>query len=269
MKIGIIGYGSMGKMLLWKFKNNANIDKTNLYISNRTIEKLDEVKDIANVTSNIEVAKNADILFLCIRPTSFKEVLSEIKDEIKKDTLVVSLNGSITFNTLSKYLNNGLAKAIPSITAEIDRSQTLVSFNGLVNSSKKEELKSILNSFGKVIELEENELGMASELVSCMPGFISSIFDCICLEAKKHTNIDEKDIIKMVLDTINATTELMIKNNLSFNDVVNRVATKGGITIEGTNVIYESFPSVANDLFNKTLEKRQLTKEKIEESFNE
>ena len=40
MKIGIIGYGSMGKMLLWKFSEAGNIGKQDLLVSNRTKEKL-------------------------------------------------------------------------------------------------------------------------------------------------------------------------------------------------------------------------------------
>ena len=31
MKIGIIGYGSMGKMLLWKFSEAGNIGKEDLF----------------------------------------------------------------------------------------------------------------------------------------------------------------------------------------------------------------------------------------------
>ena len=41
MKIGIIGYGSMGKMLLWKF-SGTGIKKEDLYAANRTAEKLEE-----------------------------------------------------------------------------------------------------------------------------------------------------------------------------------------------------------------------------------
>ena len=41
MKTGIIGYGSMGRMLLWKF-SESGISKQDLYASNRTIEKLEE-----------------------------------------------------------------------------------------------------------------------------------------------------------------------------------------------------------------------------------
>ena len=38
--IGIIGYGSMGKMIFSKFAQSKIIDQSNLYISNRTFEKI-------------------------------------------------------------------------------------------------------------------------------------------------------------------------------------------------------------------------------------
>lgn len=44
MKIGIIGYGSMGKMLLWKFSANSKIAREDLYIANRTREKVLEAE---------------------------------------------------------------------------------------------------------------------------------------------------------------------------------------------------------------------------------
>lgn len=71
----------------------------------------------------------------------------------------------------------------------------------------------------------------------------------------------------MVLKTIEATSSLMLNNNLTFENVVTRVATKGGITQEGTSVVYDNFPAIADELFNKTLEKRRLTTEKAEKSF--
>ena len=54
---------------------------------------------------------------------------------------------------------------------------------------------------------------------------------------------------------------------MSFDDVVSRVATRGGITEEGTRIVYERFPETADQLFEKTLEKRRRTAEKAEELF--
>jgi pyrroline-5-carboxylate reductase len=59
----------------------------------------------------------------------------------------------------------------------------------------------------------------------------------------------------------------MLEKGMSFEDAVARVATKGGITEEGTKVIYDLFPQAADMMFEKTLEKRRLTAQKAQESF--
>ena len=46
MKTGIIGYGSMGKMLLWKFHESGKVASGDLYAANRTIEKLEEALEV-------------------------------------------------------------------------------------------------------------------------------------------------------------------------------------------------------------------------------
>lgn len=265
MRVGIIGYGSMGKMLLWKFSTAGNIGKDSLFASNRTIEKLEEAKEIAQIVTNTDLASKADIVFVCVRPADLKAVLSEIKDSINPDALLVSLNGSVSFESIKRVIDCRTAKVIPSLTAEIGRSQTLVCFNDKVTD--KDTLKNLLSCIGDVIELPETEMGMGSELVSCMPGFIASIFDVICKSAEGHTSIPQEQIVKMVLRTMSATGDLMLQKEMSFEDVVTRVATKGGITEEGTKVVYEGFPKTADLLFEKTLEKRRLTTEIAEKNF--
>lgn len=259
-RIGIIGYGSMGKMLLTKFSESGKVENDGLFISNRTISKIEEAPGRYTVcSSNAELARASDIIFICTRPRDILSVLQEISDVVGEDALVISLNGSITFDSLEKVKVLKYAKVIPSVTAEINRSQTLVTYNRLADDQDKETLKTLLTCIGNVIELTENEMGMGSELVSCMPGFIASMFDVICKSAKKHTSISDEQIISMVLNTLCSTGELMLQKNMSFEDVVSRVATKGGITEVGSRVIYDGFPDTADEMFEKTLAKRRET----------
>ena len=82
----------------------------------------------------------------------------------REDTLIISLNGSILFEALEKVKLLKLAKVIPSVTAEINRSQTLVTYNSLVTNNDKEMLRDLLSCIGSIIELPESEMGMGSEL---------------------------------------------------------------------------------------------------------
>lgn len=270
MKVGIIGYGSMGKMLLEKLSLEKDLIDDKLYLANRSYEKIVDLADKYNLCqNNQEIAKVADILFICVRPIDMKNVLEEINGSLKEEQIIVSLNGSITFEQMESICKNKIVKVIPSVMAEINKSQTLICFNELVNARDKGHIFQLLEGMGTVIELPELEMGMGSELVSCMPGFIAAIFNEICLSAQKHTNITPEEVVQMVLNTMIGTGQLMLENNYSYQDVISRVATKGGITEEGVKVIQESFPQVSDAVFDKTLEKRRQTTLKAQEVFKE
>jgi pyrroline-5-carboxylate reductase len=214
------------------------------------------------------VAKNANLLFICVKPLEMKDVLLEIIGNINNDCHIISLNGSVLFKQLEKIcINKKISKIIPSVTAEINQSVTLVCHNKNIKNNDKQELNKILGNFGKIIEISEEEIGMGSELTSCMPGFIGAIFKVITDEAEKRTTIPKEKIIKMVIETIYGTGKLLMEKEMTFENIINRVATKGGITEEGTKIIETKFPQIINELFIKTLEKRQKTTEKTINNF--
>ncbi|MDR1325232.1 MAG: hypothetical protein LBK00_04265 [Treponema sp.] len=51
---------------------------------------------------------------------------------------------------------------------------------------------------------------------------------------------------------------------MTFEELINRVATKGGITEEGTKIIGGKLPGIINEVFEKTLEKREIITEKAQ-----
>jgi pyrroline-5-carboxylate reductase len=88
-----------------------------------------------------------------------------------------------------------------------------------------------------------------------MTGFIGAIFKVITDEAEKHTAINKKDIIKMVIETIYGTGKLLLEKEMTFNNLISRVATKGGITEEGTKIIEKKLPVAIHEMFEKPCKK--------------
>lgn len=266
MNVGIIGYGSMGRMLLERFAEAGKAER--LFVTNRTLEKIVEAPDKYTIlATNAEVAECADILFVCVRFGDVKTVLEDIKGHTRKSALIVSLNGSIPFELMKSVADCKYAVVIPSLTAEINRSETLVSFQKTVDDAAKTALKDLLSVIGNVIEIPESEIAICSELVSCMPGFIASMFDVICERATKFTTLKKEQIVAMVLNTLHATGELMLKNGMTFEEVVSRVATKGGITEVGSKVIYSDFPKTAEKMLAESLKKSESMTESAKDVF--
>lgn len=270
MNVGIIGYGSMGKMLLHKMLDAGTVEGKKLFAANRTFEKLLPLSGVVNLCkSNAELAAACDTVFVCVHPGDVKPVLQEIAPVLKKDVLLVSLNGNIPFALLNKIADCKTAILIPSVTAEVNESQSLVAYNGQVNAEDKALLTRLLECMGDVIELDEEEIGVGSEIASCMPGFIAAIFDVMRTSVRPHTNLPDELVIRVLLKTLMGTGRLMLEQGLTFDQVVTRVATPGGITEEGVKVIREKLPTVTDEIFEKTLKKRALTTEKARESFKD
>jgi pyrroline-5-carboxylate reductase len=272
-KISIIGYGSMGKMIFSKFMGSKIIPESGVFISNRTYEKIMNLKTIYPLLNicenNMDAVKNADIIFICVKPLEIKTVLLEILESIKDNCHIVSLNGSVLFKQIEQICaGKKISKVIPSVTAEINQSVTLVCHNDHVNDDDKTVLKTFLECFGTIIEIHETEMGMGSELTSCMPGFIGGIFKVIIREAEKHTSLYKEDIINIVIKTLYGTGKLLLEKKMTFEQLISRVATKGGITEEGIKIIEAKMPEIANELFEKTLGKRKMTTENAQRDFD-
>ena len=272
MKIGIIGYGSMGKMLLEKFIETKSVKESDIFLST---EKFEEIMNLNKIypqinicKENTDTAKNADILFLCVKPLDITLVLSEVINNIKDNCHIISLAGYILFQQLEQICaKRKISKVMPSVTAEVYKSMTLICHNDYVKDEDKNRIEQLLECFGKNIRVTESELGMASDLTSSMPGFICAILKVITNEAEKHTSISRDRIVTMVTETMYGTGKLLVEKNITFDDLINRVATKGGITEEGTKVIDEKLPQVMNEMFEKTSQKIELTIEKIKKSI--
>ena len=116
MKVGIIGYGSMGKMLVDQFAASGKLKNQSLLVSNRTKDKLKTLPAGANpCNNNRELACLADIVFLCVKPGDLKEIIEEISPDLKHESILVSLNGSVPFALMEKISAGKIAKVIHAI----------------------------------------------------------------------------------------------------------------------------------------------------------
>jgi pyrroline-5-carboxylate reductase len=67
----------------------------------------------------------------------------------------------------------------------------------------------------------------------------------------------------MVLSTLCGTAKLIQERNMNFSEMISRVATKGGITEEGVNVLNKDLPAIFNNVFTRTLTKHEQVKKMV------
>jgi pyrroline-5-carboxylate reductase len=272
IKVGFIGYGSMGSMIVQGFIRSGAISPEEMIISTKTRSKLDKIKseftklNIAN--NNSEVAKSAKYVFICVKPLEVMNVVKEIRNFLTEESVIISIAGSVAMKYIENIADLKVIKLTPSLTSEVSEGVSLICHGQKVRIDEANYVESLLNNISVVKRIREEDFELAAELTSCAPGFFASILDEFVKSAlRQNSGLCKEDVEDMVLHTFYGTAKVLIDKNMRFDDMIQRVATKGGITEEGVNIFSSCLPDTFDKMFGATLEKRKAVRKKIEDSL--
>jgi pyrroline-5-carboxylate reductase len=189
--------------------------------------------------------------------------LKEIEGALTADKLVVSIAVDVTIDDISSLCDARVARVIPTVTSECSKGVSLVAFGDRSTEADRRLVLSAFSSISLPVETEENNLELLADLTSCAPAFISSLMHEFALSAVRREGISPELAELLVMETLAGTAELLKKVNC-FEEVVRRVAMKGGITEEGVKVIRRAAPTMYDDLLEVTLAKHSLVKRRSE-----
>jgi pyrroline-5-carboxylate reductase len=267
-RISIIGFGSMGSMISKRILKNSIINHSDLFISTRTRNKTKDFELLfpsVNIVDNITSIKESDLIILCVKPKDYIELMEEIKPYLTPQKHILSITSSIPIATIEQYHSGPVSIAIPTITGEIGEGVSLIVCNSKVNSELKSQLITVFSSMGKVKEVAPELLDIMIELTSCTPGFIGALFsNYVAVLNKQISDLGfNEDVGELLIETVKGTIDLIDFKQMSFNEIVSRVATKGGITEAGVTIINEKMPDVFQQLIQATMAKRKLIRDSI------
>ena len=273
IKFGFIGFGSMAKMLIGTLLN-FGIAQEQVIVTRKDKIRLKEVNEfwsgIHTAETATEVAEKSQYIFLCIKPLEYKSIMEEIKPCVDEQKHLISITGAVLLKDIENIVNCKITKIIPTIISEVKEGITLLSHNEKVSETDAGNIENILKSVGKIKRVNESDFGFATLLTSCGPGLLSAIIDKFVQTAyENHSNFEEEDIKEMVLQTFYGTTKLIIDKHITPGEVISRVATKGGITEEGVNVINSYIMPVFNEMFNKAQSKQKEVNAKVASLFTQ
>jgi pyrroline-5-carboxylate reductase len=211
--------------------------------------------------SNREVAAKSDIIFLCVKPLDVMDVLRELCDELTPDKLLISVAVDFNLEKIASMARARATRVVPSIGSEILKGVSLVSFGENTTDSDRALLLHLFRAIGHPIEVEEKDLEILVDLTSSAPAYISAVMRELVLAAARK-GIDANLAESLAKETLAGTSELLAEE--SFDGLITRVATKGGITEEGVKAIQKHAPAMFDELLAATKAKHELVRKKVD-----
>lgn len=270
-KIGFIGYGNMGKVIINGFLLSGALKPEEMILSTRSENKLSNLKElylgIEIARNNCIIASESDLLFLLVGTKDVKDVLEEIKNYTNENTHIIYIAAGLTMEIVGRMFKGKISKAIPSITSEVLEGVTLICHNPGVSKEEADYVNNLFNSIGQLKIVEENDFEVGTELTSCSPAFIARIFMEFARKAALNSGFSIRESEDMLIEALYGTSKLLKKKDIDFENLLSSVATKGGITEEGLKVLDDELPELFDKLFEKTIEKHGIIKSELKKQY--
>jgi competence protein ComER len=256
MQIGFIGTGSMGSILLEALIEAKSVLPSQIHASNRTFSKVKELAKtytgLRAYPTNSKVAERTDLLFLCVKPLEFKNVVDEIAPYVKENQIVISITSPVEIKDLEKLLPAKIAKIIPSITNSVRSGASLMIAGERLSDQDKEFLYHLMSSISQPLWIDEQYTRVSSDIVSCGPAFMSFILQKFIDAAVRETGIPREQATSLASYMIVGMGELLGQEKFSLTTLQQRVCVPGGVTGAGIKVLESEIIDVFDKLFKET-----------------
>jgi pyrroline-5-carboxylate reductase len=237
LKIAFIGGGNMARSLISGLIK-AGYDSNLISVSNRSEGKLIALnKDFGIKTSldNYEIAKDADVIVLAVKPQFMAEMLNQLTAKINDygNRLIISLAAGVTVERLTSLLNGHkkIVRLMPNTPALIGYGVTGTFAAPDVNAEEKEFTNRILTAVGKVVWVEkESDINTVTAASGSSPAYFF-LFMQYLIEHTKEMGLSEEQARTLVVETALGAAQMAIKNaDVSLETLRAQVTSKGGTT---------------------------------------
>jgi competence protein ComER len=256
MKVGFIGTGSMGSILIEAFIHAGALQPDQIKASNRTLRKVQRLAEnypgLHVAESNIEVATTSDLIFLCVKPGEFKKVLDEIKISLKPAQIVASITSPILLKHLESQLPSKITKIIPSITNYVLSGATLCIHGDRMLPEDQELLENLLAHISSPIRVSESYTRISSDLSSCGPAFLAHFIQQFIDAAVAETGISTQEATQLAAEMTLGTGKLLTTGGFTPASLQKRVSVPGGITAEGLRIMQDDLTGMFNRVIRAT-----------------
>lgn len=264
--IGFIGLGNMAKAIIGGLLQKEVVKKEQIIGSAKTEKTLLKMRSdygIMTVPDNSEVAKQADVLVLAVKPQMIDGVLEEIRDFLKEDVLVISILAGKTISYLEKGIGREikLVRCMPNVAALVSEGCTGVCFNENCLDEDKYLALGILESIGMAKEVTENLMDAVIGASGSSPAFVFMMIEALA-DAVVQAGMRRDLAYEMVAQAVYGSAKLVLESEKALGEkkhpaqLKDMVCSPGGTTIEGVKALEEGgFRGVLMEAVAATIEK--------------
>lgn len=242
--VAVIGAGNIGRALIGGMIHSELIAPEQLIATRRTPSALDDIADqfpgLRTTTDNAAAADEASILLLTIKPQSRAEVITEIRDHVDDDVLVISVLAGVTAETLQYNFGHELPviRAMPNTPALVDEGATALAPGTFASEEHVAMARRIFEAVGEADVVPEYLMDAVTGLSGSGPAYVYMFIEALT-DAGVKQGMSREDASTLARQTVYGAAKLAIDTDKHPAILRDEVTTPGGTAIAAVSSLEE------------------------------
>ena len=253
MKIGFIGLGNMATAIIGGLLREGTV----LGVGNEAVTAADIIGSaktegtrraqaerfaIAVTADNREVAREADVLVLAVKPQFFPEVIEEIRDVVD-DKLVISIAAGLTLERIAELFERDvdamrLIRCMPNTPALVNAGCTAVCLGPGITDADQVTCVNLVTSFGRAVIIPERLMDAASAVAGSSPAFVFMFIESLA-DGAVAAGMPRAQAYEFAAAAVAGSAQLVLETGRHPGDLKDMVCSPGGTTIQGVKALEE------------------------------
>ena len=231
-----IGAGRMAQALIKGLDKN----EFDIVVGNSGNEgRLREVKEAFDVETTHDWSqeiRKMDIIILAMPPASHDDILTKLSGTISGQ-IIMTVAAGIDPTYLESKLPKGtpVAWVMPNTAAKLGKSMTLYALGQHVNQEQQEWIEGLIYGIGEFEKVTEQQIHELTAVTASAPAFIYRLAEAL-EQITVESGVSQAQARRLVANMIAGSAE-MLKTNVAPAELVDAVATPGGSTAAGLEVL--------------------------------
>lgn len=233
----IVGCGNMGGAMLAGWLA-AGVDRRRFAVLDPGLQSAPEGVDLFASVEDAVAKAGHDAVLLGFKPQQLREFAPRFQPLVGSDIAIFSVLGGITLAQLRTAFPTARAhvRVMPNLAARICKSPVILAEQGL-GEAARHAVFALFDTLGTATWLaSEERFDIVTALAGSGPGFVYRFIDALA-GAASELGIDRAEAEALALATVEGASALAATSPLSPGELADRVASPGGMTREGLNVL--------------------------------
>lgn len=243
MTLGFIGLGNMAKALMGGIISKGIFDPQDIIGSDPMEAARDGAAKKFGIQirdTNADVAKDADVILLAVKPQFLKVAIADIMDEVNENKLIISIAAGKSLEWVAKEFEKPvkIIRVMPNTPALVGEGCAAVCPNNLCSENDLSVALDILRSCGTANVVTENLMDVVTGVSGSSPAFVFMFIEAMA-DAAVLGGMPRKQAYEFAAQAVLGSAKMVLETGKHPGELKDMVCSPAGTTIEGVKVLEE------------------------------